>query len=41
MEEKYRDMGCGKVSEKDIGKEINLAHCSVIVFSEEFAKQRN
>lgn len=23
-----------------IGKEINLAHCSVIVFSEEFAKQR-
>lgn len=24
-----------------IGKEINLAHCSVIVFSEEFAKQRN
>lgn len=24
-----------------IGKEINLAHCSVIVFSEEFAKQRS
>lgn len=23
-----------------IGKEINLAHCNVIVFSEEFAKQR-
>ena len=23
-----------------IGKEINLAHCSVIVFSEEFAKER-
>ena len=24
-----------------IGKELNLAHCSVIIFSEEFAKQRN
>lgn len=24
-----------------IGKEINLAHCSLIIFSEEFAKQRN
>ena len=24
MEEKYRDMGCGKVSEKDIGKEIKV-----------------
>ena len=23
-----------------IGKELNLAHCSVIIFSEEFAKQR-
>lgn len=23
-----------------IGKELNLAHCSVIVFSEEFAKKR-
>lgn len=23
-----------------IGKELNLAHCSVVVFSEEFAKQR-
>jgi len=24
-----------------IGKEINLSHCSLIIFSEEFAKQRN
>ena len=24
-----------------IGKEINLSHCSIIIFSEEFAKQRN
>ena len=24
-----------------IGKEINLSHCRVIIFSEEFAKQRN
>lgn len=24
-----------------IGKELNLAHCSVVVFSEEFAKQRS
>ena len=24
-----------------IGKEINLSHCSSIIFSEEFAKQRN
>lgn len=24
-----------------IGKEINLAHCSVVVFSEEFAKNRH
>lgn len=23
-----------------IGKELNLAHCSVIIFSEEFAKER-
>lgn len=23
-----------------IGKELNLSHCSVIIFSEEFAKQR-
>ena len=24
-----------------IGKEINLSHCSLFIFSEEFAKQRN
>ena len=24
-----------------IGKEIDLSHCSLIIFSEEFAKQRN
>lgn len=24
-----------------IGKEINLSHCNLIIFSEEFAKQRN
>lgn len=24
-----------------IGKELNLAHCSVVVFSEEFARERN
>ena len=24
-----------------IGKELNLAHCSVVIFSEEFAKERN
>ena len=24
-----------------IGKEINLSHCSIIIFSEEFAKERN
>lgn len=24
-----------------IGKEINLSHCSLIIFSEEFAKQRH
>lgn len=24
-----------------IGKELNLSHCSLIIFSEEFAKQRN
>lgn len=24
-----------------IGKEINLSHCSIIIFSEELAKQRN
>ena len=24
-----------------IGKEINLSHCSLIIFSEEFAKQRS
>lgn len=24
-----------------IGKEINLSHCSLLIFSEEFAKQRN
>lgn len=24
-----------------IGKEVNLSHCSLIIFSEEFAKQRN
>ena len=24
-----------------IGKEINLSHCSLIIFSEEFAKERN
>ena len=24
-----------------IGKEINLSHCSIIIFSEEFAKKRN
>ena len=24
-----------------IGKELNLAHCSVIIFSEDFAKERN
>ena len=24
-----------------IGKEINLSHCSLIIFSEDFAKQRN
>lgn len=24
-----------------IGKEINLSHCGLIIFSEEFAKQRN
>ena len=24
-----------------IGKEINLSHCSIIIFSEKFAKQRN
>ena len=23
-----------------IGKELNLAHCSVVIFSEEFAKER-
>lgn len=24
-----------------IGKEVNLSHCSLFIFSEEFAKQRN
>lgn len=24
-----------------VGKEINLSHCSLFIFSEEFAKQRN
>ena len=24
-----------------IGKEINLSHCAIFIFSEEFAKQRN
>lgn len=24
-----------------IGKELNLSHCSIIIFSEEFAKRRN
>ena len=24
-----------------IGKEVNLSHCSIFIFSEEFAKQRN
>ena len=24
-----------------IGKELNLSHCSLIIFSEEFAKERN
>ncbi len=24
-----------------IGKELNLSHCNIVVFSEEFAKQRN
>lgn len=24
-----------------IGKEINLAHCSVVIFSQEFAEERN
>ena len=33
-------LGCLNLINSYMGKEVNLAHCGVVIFSEDFAKQR-